>query len=133
MSKINVLIVVDALGAATSGNLQNNVYLVDTNKHVGSGNEGQAELYTVCTSTSQKSDTIVWSIAPVDPDSDVSINSFTGQMISSKALIPTMNADGSWQGLLAPNLPAGNIQYSVVVSIDGTNYTFDPFLSVNNN
>lgn len=132
MSTISVLIVVDALGAATSGDLQDNVYLIDTNKHDGSGSEGQAELYTACTSTSQKADSIVWSISPVDPNSDVSINSFTGTMINSNALIPSANANGSWEGLLSPNLPSGNIQYSVVLNIDGTNMTFDPFLSVSN-
>ncbi|MEO8515547.1 MAG: hypothetical protein ABI426_02325 [Flavobacterium sp.] len=132
MSTISVLIVVDALGAATTGNLQNNVYLIDTNKHDGSGNEGQAELYTACTSTKQKSDSIVWSISPVDSNTDVSINSFTGQMISSNALNPTVNANGSWGGLLSPNLPSGNIQYSVVLNIDGKKMAFDPFLSVSN-
>lgn len=132
MSTISVLIVVDALGAATTGNLQDNVYLIDTNKHDGSGNEGQAELYTVCTSTAQKSDSIVWSISPVDPNSDVSINSFTGDMINSRALLPSVNKDGSWGGLLSPNLNAGNIQYSVVVNIDGKPMSFDPFLSVKN-
>ena len=88
MSTINVLIVVDALGAATSG-LSTNVYLVDTNKHMGSGNEGQEELYTACTSTNQGGDTIVWAVAPIDPGSDVSISSFTGDMITEKALIPS--------------------------------------------
>lgn len=134
MSTINVLIVVDALGAATSGDLQSNVYLVDTNKHVGSGNEGQAELYTACVSTNKKGDTLVWSIAPVDPGSDVSINGFTGQMVQqpNPALVPTANGDGSWSGMLSPNLPVGDIQYSVNVSVDGKVMGFDPFLQVSN-
>ncbi|MDF1698671.1 MAG: hypothetical protein P1U56_22655 [Saprospiraceae bacterium] len=132
MSTINVLIAVDALGAATSGKLQDNVYLIDTNKHAGSGHEGQAELYTACKSTNQGGDTIVWSVTPVDPGSDVSIKSFTGQMISNKKLLPASNPNGSWSGALAPNLNAGNIQYSVVLNIDGKPMTFDPFLKVSN-
>lgn len=135
MNTINVLIVVDALGATSAGptgGLQNNVYLIDTNKHDGSGAEGQAELYTACTSTTQGGNPIVWSIVPVDPGSDVSISSFTGNMISQKALIPIAYPNGSWQGTLAPNLAAGDIQYSVVVNIDGAQYSFDPFLQVSN-
>ena len=132
MSTINVLIVVDALGAATSGNLQDNVYLIDTNKHNGSGSEGQAELYTACKSTNQGGDTIVWAVAPVDPATDVSINSFTGTMIDERALIPSANSNGSWSGALSPNLPAGNIQYSVVLDIDNNPMNFDPFLKVSN-
>tara|TARA_R110002049_G_scaffold25194_5_gene88586 strand:- start:14 stop:412 length:399 start_codon:yes stop_codon:yes gene_type:complete len=132
MSTINVLIVVDALGAATSGNLQDNVYLIDTNKHDGSGSEGQAELYTACKSTNQGGDTIVWAVAPVDPGSDVSIDSFTGQMITERALLPSVNSNGSWSGSLSPNLASGNIQYSAVLNIDGKLMTFDPFLKVSN-
>lgn len=131
MSTINVLIVVDALGAATSGNLQDNVYLVDTNKHFGSGNEGQAELYTVCHSSNKTSDSLVWSVAPVDPGTDVSINSFNGQMINSNDCIPSPNGDGSWGGKLALNLSKSQIQYSVALNIDGKEMTFDPFLNVN--
>jgi hypothetical protein len=129
MSTINVLIVVDALGAATSG-LSSNVYLVDTNKHMGSSSEGQEELYTACTSTNQGGDTIIWAVAPIDPGSDVSISSFTGSMISERALIPSANSNGSWSGALVPNLSAGSIQYSVVLNIDGEDMTFDPFLKV---
>ena len=133
MSTINVLIVVDALGATTpnGGVLPNNVYMIDTNKHNGSGNEGQDELYTACNSTNMGGDVIIWSIAPVDPGSDVAIAGFTGDMISQKALIPSENSNGSWSGELVPNLSAGNIQYSVTVNIDGSPYYFDPFLKVN--
>jgi len=131
MSTINVLIVVDALGATTSGNLGANVYMIDTNKHDGSGNEGQDELYTACKSSSQGGDTIVWAIAPVDPGSDVSIAGFTGTMISGKYLLPEEYPNGSWSGALVPNLGSENIQYSVTISIDGKQYSFDPFLKVN--
>ena len=128
MATINVLIVVDALGAATSG-LPNNVYLVDTHKHIGSGNEGQAELYTTC----HDGDVIVWAISPVDPGSDVSINSFTGQMIDSKICTPVQQTgpdSGSWDGRVEAQGQKGNIQYSVVVNVDGTPMQFDPFLVV---
>ena len=48
MKKVEILMVVDAAAALASRDLQSNIYLVDTNKYVGSGNEGQAELKTAC-------------------------------------------------------------------------------------
>jgi len=44
-NNIDVLIIVDALAASQdNGGLGSNVYLVDTNKHLGSNQEGQAGL-----------------------------------------------------------------------------------------
>lgn len=131
MSTINVLIIVDAAGALSSGSLQNNVYLIDTNKHDGSSGEGTAELYTACKSTSQGGDTIVWAIASVDPGIEVSIDSFTGQMIDDNYLKPAEYPNGSYAGALVPNLGSINIQYSATLNIDGKLMTFDPFLKVN--
>lgn len=44
MKKVEILMVVDAAAALASRDLQSNIYLIDTNKYMGSGNEGQAEL-----------------------------------------------------------------------------------------
>lgn len=133
MNKINVLIVVDVEGAITSGDLDANVYLIDTSKYAGSGNEGQDELYTACVSNPQGGSPIAWSVAPIDPSTTVKINSFTGAMIASHALVPQRYPDGSWQGTLQSNLPVENIQYSVVLNFEnGKKMTFDPFLKVSN-
>lgn len=129
MSNINVLIVVDALGAATTGNLQNNVYLVDTNKHVGSYNEGNAELYTAC----NDGDVISWAVTPINPNDDVSIFSFTGQMIDNGICNPAQQGianDYYWEGRVEARGQTGNIQYSVVLKIDDRPYSFDPFLVI---
>lgn len=127
MAQISVLIVVDALAALASNNLQQNVYLVDTNKFFGSGAEGQAELVTGC----KDGDVISWSVAPVDPNSNVSINSFTGQMVSQKICQPTSSTLGSWMGRVeTQQAPAQRYQYSAVIAIDGTLLAFDPFLNV---
>ena len=131
MKTIHVLIVVDALGAATTGSLQDNVYLVDTNKHMGSSGEGTNELFTTCVSSNLGGDTIVWSITPIDPGTAVSIKGFTGAMIDQKFLLPRVNPDNSWSGALIPNVsPAQTVQYSVIVTINATDYIFDPFLNV---
>ncbi len=83
MKQVDVLVVVDAQSAVVHG-LQDNVYLIDTNKYMGSWSEGQCELTTACQDTS----IVKWRVASVDPDSDVSITNFTGQIISENVCAP---------------------------------------------
>lgn len=128
MDQVNVLIVVDVEGAL-AGTLQDNVYLIDTNKHVGSGNEGQVELMTAC----QDGQVITWNVAPVDPTSDVEIASFTGQMINDKICLPKQytDADGTyWQAAVEAQGTTGNQQYSVFLTMDGKQLSFDPYLVI---
>ncbi|EED4925065.1 hypothetical protein WP05_22880 [Salmonella enterica subsp. arizonae] len=129
MNQIDVLVVVDANGALASGDLGSNVYLVDTNKHVGSGNEGQQELLTAC----RDGQIVNWHITGVSPSSDLSITSFIGQMINDKICVPqlvTSVDDPFWQGRVEAQGATGQQQYSVVVSIDGRSMSFDPFLVI---
>jgi len=127
---VNVIVVVDALGAATSDNLANNVYLIDSRKYMGSWKEGQCELHTVCTD----SDIIQWRIASVDPGADVKIAGFTGQMINDRICVPTeqgLAGDRYWEGIVEAQGATGRQQYSLVVKIDNKSMTFDPFLEIN--
>lgn len=129
MNTIAVLIVVDVVGALSSGptgGLQNNVYLVDTNKYVGSGAEGQAELKTAC----QDGQTILWSVAPVAADTNIQIESFTGQMVTDGVCVPKALGNDSWEGLVEARGTTGQQQYSVVLSADGQKMSFDPFLII---
>lgn len=128
MQTVDVLIVVDALGAL-AGSLQDNVYLVDTNKHVGSGNEGQVELKTSC----KDGQIINWRVTGISPSSDINITGFTGQIIADKVCVP--KKEGSdlepyWEGIVETQGSKGEYQYSVVLEIDGAQKTFDPFLEV---
>jgi hypothetical protein len=128
MNTVSVLIVVDVEGALAQG-LPSNVYLVDTNKYVGSGNEGQAELVTACTN----GDTINWTVAPVAPETSVSITGFTGQMVNDAMCTPQqVNAPGGiyWSGIVQAQQFTGQQQYSVTLSADGQTLTFDPFLQI---
>jgi len=128
MNTVDVLIVVDVEGAL-AGTLQDNVYLIDTNKHVGSGNEGQAELMTAC----HDGQLITWNVTPVSPSSDVEITGFTGQMIDDKVCVPRQysNPDGSyWEGRVEAQGTTGQQQYSVLLTMDGRQMTFDPFLEI---
>jgi hypothetical protein len=125
MATVDVLIAVDVEGALASGDLQNNVYLVDTNKFLGSYTEGGSELVTVL----GQGDTVVWSASPINPGNNVNINSFTGQAINVN-VTPTQNSDGSWSSKYAeaPYHSGDKFQYSVVLSFEGKTLSFDPFL-----
>jgi hypothetical protein len=129
MKTINVLIVVDVENALATDNLSNNVYLVDSNKHFGSGSEGQTELRTAC----KDGQMIHWAVTPVSPSNDVEIFQFTGEMINKKMCQPKKISedDGSyWQGRVESQGTPGNLQYSVVLDMEGKKMTFDPYLVV---
>ncbi|MBV9926743.1 MAG: hypothetical protein JOZ96_17120 [Acidobacteria bacterium] len=125
MATVDVLIAVDVEGAMSSQSLQNNVYLMDTNKFFGSYQEGQSELITKL----RQGDRIIWSVSPIDPGTNVSISGFTGQAVGVN-VTPTQNSDGSWTSLFseAPPSPGTAIQYSVNLSFEGAQMSFDPFL-----
>lgn len=127
MNTVSVLIVVDVEGALANG-IGNNVYLVDTNKYVGSGSEGQMELQTACTN----GDTINWTVAPVAPETSISITGFTGQMVGGICTPQQVNApSGSyWQGIVQAQQVTGQVQYSVTLSAEGQTLQFDPYLEI---
>lgn len=128
LAQIDVLIVVDVEGAL-AGALQDNVYLVDTNKYVGSGNEGQVELKTACS----EGQTITWNVTPIAPTSNVVITQFTGQMIDDKICVPQSynSPDGPyWSGIVEAQGATGQQQYSIVLTMDGKAMSFDPYLEI---
>jgi hypothetical protein len=128
---VDVLVVVDVEGALGTNNLFNNVYMIDTNKFMGSYQEGQAELVTVVSN----GQTIVWSVTPVDPATSVAITGFTGAAINQQ-IAPTQEPGGWGSPWTAQaSIPLGSsgttYQYSIVLQFEGPNgvtMTFDPFL-----
>jgi len=129
MNIVDVLIVVDVVGALASGNLTQNVYLVDTNKYVGSGSEGQAELKTAC----KDGQVLRWSVVPVSPSTDVEIVGFVGQMVNDKVCVPKKveTVEGSfWEGRVESRGEAKTEQYSAKLTMDGKEMEFDPFLEI---
>ncbi len=127
MNTVSVLIVVDVEGALTNG-IGNNVYMVDTSKYVGSGSEGQMELKTACTN----GDTINWTVAPVAPETSISITGFTGQMVGGICTPQQVNAPSGvyWQGIVQAQQVTGQVQYSVTLSAEGQTLQFDPYLLI---
>jgi hypothetical protein len=129
MNTVSVLIIVDVEGALASNDLGSNVYLVDTNKYVGSGSEGQEELRTAC----QDTQAISWNVVPVAPTTDVDIVQFTGQMVDDKICVPqqyTMPGGTYWEATVEAQGATGQQQYSVALTMDGKEMTFDPFLVI---
>jgi hypothetical protein len=129
MKNVDILIVVDTLGALSSGDLGANVYLIDTNKYVGSGNEGQEELRTAC----QDGQIIKWRVSPVSPDNNAEISKFTGQIITDNVCNPVkqgIEGDVYWEGRVETRGTSATYQYSVQLTIDGRPMNFDPFLVV---
>lgn len=128
MQTLSILIVVDVEAALASGNLGSHVWLIDNTGNV-SGGEGTAELTTTC----YNDQTIQWSVVPVEATSSVSIQQFTGTMISSQICVPTKVVampNVYWQGIVSPTAASGSYQYAVVLNMEGRTMTFDPFLNV---
>ncbi|SNR31465.1 alpha-pore-forming tripartite toxin MakABE regulator [Lutibacter flavus] len=129
MKQIDILMVVDTQGALASNDLTSNIYLIDTNKYVGSGNEGQAELKTAC----KDGQIINWRVSAINPGNDVEIVSFSGQMITGNFCNPIkqgLSGEEYWEGRIEVQGKAQTIQYNATLSIDGKAMTFDPYLIV---
>ena len=131
MANVNVLIVVDVEGALTTGALEKNIYMIDTNKYMGSGFEGTSELMT----SIGIGDVIVWTIAPVDPSTPVEISGFSGQAVRDNYIDP-IQAPLSRQAYESKFQPPGTssagttFQYTVSLSFENKRMTYDPFLVV---
>lgn len=127
---VDILIVVDSDGALTSGSLENNVYLVDTAKYLGSWKQGQCELETCCYDLQ----TINWRVVPINAITQVEISSFTGQMILQGVCVPVkivgVGDNEYWEGVVQNRGQEGRYQYSCVLSFQGKLMTFDPFINV---
>ncbi|AUG00421.1 hypothetical protein CXQ81_07340 [Pseudomonas sp. 09C 129] len=132
MKQIDVLIVVDVEGALSSGDLSNNVYMIDTNKYVGSSTgEGTNGLHTAC----KDGQLINWGVTGVSPSSDVQISRFVGQMVSDGTCNPkpfnTPEGESEfWQGRVEARGFKGRKQYSVDLKLNGKTLTFDPYLEI---
>lgn len=129
MRTIDILVVVDCVGAIASGNLKNNTYIVDTNGYEGSWNEGTSQLVSVC----QDGQGLSWSATSVNPGNEVNIVSFSGPMVSSHICNPQkqgiLGAE-SWKGNVQSHGGIGQYKYNLTLSIDGKAMTFDAYIKV---
>ncbi len=141
MAEVNVLIIVDVVGANTpgQGGLANNVWMLDTGKYTGT-KEGGNELITNLNATDQ----VTWSVQAIDPGTNVQFatpaqgyptpftsNSGTVPGIINPKQNPVMPSQ--YMAIFSPRggTPVNTqFQYSVVLSMDGQPQTFDPFLNL---
>jgi hypothetical protein len=128
---IDVLILIDVNGALELNPpiANGNVYMVDTNKFFGSLQEGGEELIT----TVSNGQTIVWSVAPVDPATSVAIAGFTGAAVGSVIAPVSEPQEGTWSAQvdIPLNTPVNTqFQYSVELQLGGQTLSFDPYLQV---
>ncbi len=129
MNKIYVLIAVDAEGALSSKSLTNNVYMVDTNKYIGSWQQGQSDLHTVV----QDGQVVVWYAVGVNPGNAVAVSGFSGQMLRAKVCVPRESitlGNGAWGGQVETRGSVGNFPYTVSMSIGSETLTFSAHLKV---
>lgn len=130
MREVNVLIVVDVEGALASNDLGSNVYMIDTNKHFGSGSEGQEELVTAC----KDGQILVWSVAAVNSGNNAEIAGFKGTIIDQKICQPKQSTPVTgmtvWAGRVESQGTSNTYQYSCTLSFDGKAMDFDPYLKV---
>lgn len=129
LNRINVLIAVDVTGALAAGTLQGYVYMVDTNKYLGSWQEGQNSLNTVC----QDGQAITWAVQPVDPGSEVVIGGFAGQLVSSNICSPKPDqfaGNQVWNGQVETQGTFANYGYTVTLTLQSTQLAFNAFLKV---
>ncbi len=126
---VNVLIVVDALNAVASGKLADNVYLVDSNKYMGSWQQGKCELHTLC----HDGYILSWRVEPIDPAAAVEIVKFEGELVENKICQPVrtgIDPDYYWQGRIESRGETGKYRYTVVLSINGKQLKFEPYVEV---
>ena len=127
MNIVNILIVVDTLSAASTGNLKDNVYLIDTEKYLGSWNEGLCDLHTL----TEDGQLIKWSVTSITPENSVEIAEFSGPMINLKTCIPKkqgIEGDIFWEGRVEAS--PGRYSYTLALNIQGEIMTFSPYIEV---
>jgi len=129
VNRIDILIAVDVVGALASGSLEGNVYLVDTNKYIGSWNQGQSGLVTAC----QDGTTLTWGVASVDPGDDVEITGFAGPLVDSKVCQPASNpiaGNGAWSGLVESQGQFASFAYTVTLAMQSSQQSFSAAVKV---
>lgn len=130
MSQVNILIAVNVAQAINTGRLGDYVYMVDDSLTGKSSGEGGDELSTVC----ENGDTIVWRVESIDPDQDVSINRFDGDIITTEMINPAPypQLDSStWGGKVTRT--GTKVEYRMYLTLNkNTVQSFDPFITATN-
>jgi hypothetical protein len=126
MKKIEILIVVDSIGALSSNNLVSNVYMVDSNQWLGSWQEGTCQLHTVA----EDGQLITWSSCAISPDDEVDIIDFSGDMVNQNACKPQAIEESKWEGQIQTRGNSGRYSYIISLAVNGKRMNFSPYMEV---
>ncbi|KAF0814289.1 hypothetical protein IGB42_01190 [Andreprevotia sp. IGB-42] len=139
MQTINIVTIIDVLGALSKGSLQNNIYMVDNSWN--SENQGTSDLVTSC----YPGQPINWIIHAMDVQTPVLIDSINfldkdrqysvSHGFDAKPVLGTAPHWYTWSGIVPCYLPAGEYRYSLKLQMGrGQNsimYSDAPALNVN--
>ncbi len=131
MANVDILIAVDVAGALSANTLSGYLYMVDTNKFLGSYQQGSNELVTKL----NDGDHIVWRVIGIDPATSLTIKSFSGTAISGGNIMslfnnPSYNPAGCvWEANFHAPSSQNKVQYSMTLQFQGgKTLDFDPYL-----
>jgi hypothetical protein len=123
--KVNILVVVDVIGALSDGTLHNgNLSMVDDSPY-GSAGQGTPDLSTVC----HRGQLVQWSVVALDVQTPVEIRSITfpGSSHVDGSAPDTAALDlNTWSGVVPPYLvPGGSYPYRLELQMyEGDGGTF---------
>ncbi|MEM4989237.1 hypothetical protein V8G57_17745 [Collimonas sp. H4R21] len=123
---VDVLVIVNVGKAIATNNLSKYVFMVDTTGYSGDGSEGGNGLITTC----HEHDTIVWTVASIDPAETIRILGFSGQAIPDIVHPRPYPQHGGtvWGGRV--NEVGTKVQYTMTLLLAGSKHlTFDPFIT----
>jgi hypothetical protein len=122
MQAINIVTVVDVIGALSTGTLRNNIFMIDN----GAGSEGQgtALLQTAC----YPGQLVNWSVHAIDVQTPVLIRAIELLHPASRSgengpgFSPQPGVGGEpewhyWRGLVPWGMPAGRYQYRLTLQM----------------
>jgi hypothetical protein len=136
MATINIMIAVDvetAQSTASGQTITQGLYMIDTTGYEGTS-EGGNELTTPCNA----GDVLVWTVYPINPADNIAITGFTGQCTQNPPNSVFQNLEKQttpagviyWTCVINNGTATGSYQYSVVFSMSGKTYSYDPFIKV---
>ena len=129
MRIIDILVIVDCAGAISSGSLQDNTYVIDTNGYEGSWNEGTSRIVTIC----QDGQELSWGVASINPGNQANIIGFSGPMVDSKISIPQKQGIGgaeTWRSKVETRGDIGTYQYTLQLDLDGKTMKFNASIKI---
>jgi hypothetical protein len=102
--KVNILVVVDVIGALSDGTLAGNLSMVDDSPY-GSAGQGTAELHTIC----HRGQQVQWSVVAVDVQTPVEIRGirFGSPSEDEEPKDTSALALNTWAGVVPPYAAPG--------------------------